>query len=168
MKRWCSCSSVASTHRLLYGLHLFMEAAEKDSFISIVVSAFHTELGASAAREKWALSKLNCLLAKKYNKYLLYYTSGLFSEGADSCIGHVITFITRLAYLVKSMSNWTLVFLKESQDFRIQIRGIPVGNQAQILFILPQPASHIDEVATDALVLRLCWSGRHPEKAFGG
>lgn len=55
-----------------------------------------------------------------------YSTCGLFPGGVDSCTGHVITLITGLVYFVQA---GTLVFLRESGDFKIQIRGIPVGKQ---------------------------------------
>lgn len=49
-------------------------------------------------------SKLVELLTgkKKKKKVSAYRACGLFSDGVDSCTGHVITVITGLAYLVKA------------------------------------------------------------------
>lgn len=123
MNWWCSCSSVTLTHRLhscfvsIYG-GTRQQLICLCSFISFshrIMRKCHT----------WEMSSKFVELST--GKILsAYSTCGLFPDGVDSCIGHVITLITGLAYLVQA---WTLMFLKESGDFKIQIRGIPVGNQ---------------------------------------
>ena len=132
------------------------------SFI-VFLSLSHTEPWESATREKWA-----CAFWQKKTRVSAYSSRRLFSDGADSHVGHMITLITGLAYLVNSTTKLSC-FRRRAEVSRVRLgenqrETMLRWVQESCVFNLSWPLI-IDWVVSGALET-FCPSELPPEKAL--